>query len=58
MGQKKGKVGERKLKCKQCPASFVLFSDLKDHWKHEHTGEYQVVQRYIEETKHVGEVNE
>jgi len=38
--------------------TFLLFNELKEHWKQEHSGEYRVVQKFIEETKHVGEVNE
>lgn len=58
MGQKKGKVEERKLKCKQCVETFVEFKDLKGHWKVEHEGELAKVMDYIEKTKHVGDVNE
>ena len=58
MGQKKVKVEVKRVKCKQCDETFDLFNELKDHWKHEHVGQYQVIQRFIEETKHVGEVNE
>ena len=58
MGQRKVKLEAKRLKCKQCVETFLLFNELKEHWKQEHSGEYRVVQKFIEETKHVGEVNE
>lgn len=58
MGQRKGKQEEKKVQCRQCEASFFLYNDLKDHWKQVHEGKWVEVVQYIENTKHVGEVNE
>ena len=58
MGQKKAKRGVGRHQCRECKTSFEFYSELKDHFKKKHEGKYRAVVRYIEETKHVGEVNE
>jgi len=49
---------EKRHKCKRCGVAFKDYSELKGHWKDKHEGELRRVMEFIEQTKHVGDVNE
>lgn len=48
----------RKHKCKECGWKFDEYRYLKDHFASVHELKFKKIKEFIEDTRHIGEINE